>query len=259
MHPLSPYILVLGSGTSQPSVDRASPAFILRCGGEITLIDLGPGSLRQLARAGIHHSAVDQVLISHFHPDHTADLIHFLFATRHPPVLASRTPFRVAGPKGLSLLLSAFRQAYGRWVDIPGDIMSLLEWPLDETAALPLGSLSVQARQVSHTEHSLAYRIETPNARTVVYSGDTGPCDALIELAKHCHLLILECSFPEEQEAEGHLTPAQAGEIASEAAVDKLLLVHFYPQVLAVDIAARCRRSYKGDLVLGRDLLAVHF
>ncbi len=34
-------------------------------------------------------------------------------------------------------------------------------------------------------------------------------------------------------------------------------LLHFYPEVLAVDIAARCRRAFKGDLILGRDLPAV--
>ncbi|MCF8063142.1 MAG: ribonuclease Z [Deltaproteobacteria bacterium] len=257
MHPLETHILVLGSGTAQPSVDRASPAFILRCRGETTLIDLGPGTLRQLARAGIHHSAVDQILVSHFHPDHTADLIHFLFATRHPPVLAARTPFRIAGPVGLSSLLDALKQAYGRWIDIPGDILSVLEWPLAEAGPRALGALTVRARRMPHTEQSLAYRIETPGGRTVVYSGDTGPSDELIDLAKKCDLLILECSFPEERGVENHLSPKQAGEVASAAEPGKLLLVHFYPEVLAVDIAARCRKAYGGELVLARDLMAV--
>ena len=257
MHPLEPHIVVLGSGTGQPSVDRAGPGLILRCRGEITLIDPGPGALRQLARAGVHHGAVDQVLVTHFHPDHTADLIPFLFATRYPPVLDARTPFRIAGPEGLFSLMRALKQAYGRWIDIPGDRMTLLEWPLEQGGPRPLGSLSVRTRPVPHTEQSLAYRIETPGGRTVVYSGDTGPGDGLIDLAKRCDLLILECSFPEGMQAEHHLSPEQAGEMAAAAGPGKLLLVHFYPEVLAVDIAAGCRKAYKGELVLARDLLTV--
>jgi ribonuclease BN (tRNA processing enzyme) len=230
---------------------------MLRCGGEITLVDPGPGTLRQLARAGVHHTAVNQVLVSHFHPDHSADLIHFLFATRHPPLLAARAPFRIAGPEGLSCLLDALKQAWGRWLDIPGEVMTLLEWPLDEEGPRPLGGLTVSTRRVPHTEQSLAYRIETPGGRSLVYSGDTGPSEGLIDLAKGCDLLILECSFPEEQRVPNHLGPEQAGEAAAAAGPGKLLLLHFYPEVLAVDIAARCRRTYKGELVLARDLMAV--
>jgi ribonuclease BN (tRNA processing enzyme) len=200
---------------------------------------------------------VDQVLVSHFHPDHTADLTHFLFATRHPPVLAARTPFRIAGPEGLSSLVAALKQAYGRWIDIPGDLMTLLEWPLEQEGPRRLGSLTVRARPVPHTEHSLAYRIETPGGRTLVYSGDTGPSEGLIDLAKRCDLLILECSFPGEMQANGHLSPEQAGAVAAAAEPGKLLLVHFYPEVLGVDIAAGCRKAYRGELVLARDLMAV--
>jgi len=257
MHPLEPHIVVLGSGTGQPLAHRACPALILRCRGEITLIDPGPGTLRQLARAGIHHSAVDQVLVSHFHPDHTADLIHFLFATRHPPVLAARTPFRIAGPEGLRSFMEALKQAYGRWIDIPRDLMTLMEWPLDQEGPRPLGNLTVLTRPVPHTEQSLAYRIETPGGRTVVYSGDTGPGAGLIDLAKGCDLLILECSFPEGMQGDRHLSPERAGEAAAAAEPGKLLLVHFYPEVLAVDIAAGCRKAYRGELVLARDLMAV--
>ena len=69
---------------------------------------------------------------------------------------------------------------------------------------------------------------------------------------------ILDCSFPDGDEVEGHLTPSQAGKIASLAGVNKLLLVHFYPEVLATDIAKQCRRTYAGELILGSDLLHLH-
>jgi ribonuclease BN (tRNA processing enzyme) len=96
------------------------------------------------------------------------------------------------------------------------------------------------------------------SGKSFVYSGDTGPCSEIVDLARGTDLLILECSFPDGDDLEGHLTPSQAGQIARSAGVNKLLLVHFYPEVLATDVAKQCRRTYAGELILGRDLLHLH-
>ena len=257
MHPEKSSILILGSGTAQVSADRSCPAILLRTGQDLTLLDMGPGTLKQMARAGIPHTDLDRILITHFHPDHTAGLIHLLFATRHPPLLAARRPFLLAGPEGLKEFLSGLEQAYGRWVRLPSHIMDVLEWPSDSEEERPVGPLSISAARVRHTDRSLAYRIVTPDRKVVVYSGDTGVCDELIALANGCDLLILECSFPENRAVETHLTPRRAGFVAAAAEAAKLLLVHFYPEVMAVDVATEVRGAFGGELVLGRDLLAV--
>ncbi len=108
---------------------------------------------------------------------------------------------------------------------------------------------------VKHTPQSLAYRVELPWGKSFVYSGDTGFCSQIVDLAQGTDLLILDCSFPDGDEVEGHLTPFQAGRIASLAGVNKLLLIHFYPEVLATDMAKQCRTAYAGELILARDLL----
>lgn len=218
---------------------------------------MGPGTLRQLQRVGVPIQALDHVLLTHFHPDHSADLTSFLFATRHPAILRARQPFRLVGPKGLQDLVRGLEQAYGRWIQLPKHIMEPEEWPADPGLVHRLGKLLVRAESVRHTDACLAYRFETPDGATLVYSGDTGPCESLIALAKACDLLILECSVPEDAEQDGHLTPRRAGELAAAAGAKKLLLVHFYPDVLATDITTPCRRAYKGELVLGRDRLTL--
>ncbi|MBW1798645.1 MAG: MBL fold metallo-hydrolase, partial [Deltaproteobacteria bacterium] len=106
-----------------------------------------------------------------------------------------------------------------------------------------------------HTPESLAYRVEDQHGKNVVYSGDTGFCEELVDLAKGADLLILESSFPDGEEVEGHLTPSQAGRIATLANVNRLVLIHFYPECLSTDITAQCRKSYGGELTLGSDLL----
>ncbi|MBW2000171.1 MAG: hypothetical protein JRJ29_19705, partial [Deltaproteobacteria bacterium] len=113
----------------------------------------------------------------------------------------------------------------------------------------------VRAAHTLHTPQSLAYRVEKAGGKTLVYSGDTSCCDEIILLAKGCDLLILECSFPDGQAVEGHLTPSEAGRIAQSAGARKLLLLHFYPEILETDIAGSCRKTYQGELVLGRDLM----
>jgi len=257
MHPDIPFVTLVGSGTGVPAPDRGSPCLMVHYRNELTLLDLGPGAVRRLSGMGVPHSLVKNILITHFHPDHTADLIHFLFATRYPPVLEKRSPFRIIGPEGLLGLMNSFEQAYGRWIRLPGDILSIEEMPLDASRVLGLEHFTVSSARTAHTGRSLAYRLDFPAGSSLVYSGDTGPCEALITLAKGCDLLVLECSFPDGEEMEGHLTPGQAGEIASAAGAKKLVLVHFYPEVLPADISGLCRRRFQGELIIGRDRLTV--
>jgi ribonuclease BN (tRNA processing enzyme) len=78
-----------------------------------------------------------------------------------------------------------------------------------------------------------------------------------VELAKGSDLLILECSFPDDEAIAGHLTPSEAGDIAARAGAKKLVLTHFYPEILTTDIQAQCRKTYQGNLVLATDLMSL--
>ena len=251
-------LIILGSGTGQPLWDRGSPSLALFLAAHIVLFDVGPGTLRQLSRMGISHKKIKHIFISHFHPDHTADLIHFLFATRHPPILEKREPFIITGPQGFKDFFKQIQKAYGKWLTMPSEIMELQELDIQKRDRREYEAFDIVSQPVRHTAQSLAYRVVAPSGKSFVYSGDTGLCSEIVDLARGSDLLILECSFPDEEEVEGHLTPSQAGQIACSAGVNRLLLVHLYPEVLATDIAKQCRRTYSGELILGRDLLHLH-
>ena len=82
--------------------------------------------------------------------------------------------------------------------------------------------------------------------RRIVYTGDTGPSDALAAWARGCDLLVCECSLPTRDGHSGeHLTPEQCGELAAAAAPKHLALTHFYPPVERVDIRAHRRRALR--------------
>jgi len=251
-------LLILGSGTGIPMADRASPALVLTSMDRPVLFDIGPGTLRQLARVGISHERIGRVFITHYHPDHTADLVHFLFATRNPPVLARREPFTLVAPKGLAAFLEGLESAYCDWIRIPGHIMKLQELGTETEERRTYEGFHLVSRPTPHTVRSLAYRVTSSSSgKSFVYTGDTGFSTELAEFATGCDLLITEASFPEGREMEGHLTPSLAGRIAALAGVPRLVLTHFYPEVLGTDIVSQCRKTFHGEIVLGRDRLHI--
>lgn len=250
------HLVILGSGTGIPRADRASPALVLTSMSRPILFDIGPGTLRQLDKMGILHSRIGRILITHFHPDHSADLIQFLFVTRNPSVLAKREPFAVVAPMGFRDFLKGLHHAYGKWIEIPGKIMEVDELDTTKPDERIYAEFRIQSLPIHHTPQSLAYRVTSPSSgKSFVYTGDTGFAPELADFARNCDVLITEASFPEGQEGERHLSPSQAGRIASRAQAGKLVLTHFYPEVLRTDIVSQCRRTFDGELVLGRDFL----
>jgi len=248
-------IIIVGSGTTVPLAERASPSIAVFIDKGFLLMDIGPGTVRQLAIAGLTHEDIDYIAVSHLHPDHTADLIHLLFATRHPPVLKERKPFTVIGPRGFSRFLDLLKRPYGRWLDLPEGLMEIKELNTERGDRRELNGFTLLSAPVRHTPQSIGFRIEDSSGRSLVYSGDTGPCEELVDLARGADLVILESSFPDGQGVEGHLTPSLAGEIAARAGAKRLVLTHFYPECLRTDIEGQCRKTYQGELILATDLM----
>ena len=80
-------LIILGAGTGIPLTNFSSPSIAMKIKDRCTLFDIGPGTLHRLAKTGMSLASIDNVFITHFHPDHTADLIHLFFATRNPDIL----------------------------------------------------------------------------------------------------------------------------------------------------------------------------
>ena len=250
-------LIILGSGTAIPLRDRGSPSLVLIIEGSQILFDIGPGTLRQLTRVGTSHERIERIFLTHFHPDHTADLIHFIFAARNHAVLKRRKPFIITGPYGVARFVAALQDAYGDYLCLPPEMMRIEELEVGGMLKKDYGFFRIVAVPTNHTPNSLAYRVEGPTGKRVVYSGDTGFCDEIVDLARGADLLVLEAAFPEGREVDGHLTPSQAGRIATLAGVERLVLTHFYPECLMSDISSQCRKSYDGELILGEDKLHI--
>ena len=116
----------------------------------------------------------------------------------------------------------------------------------------------LHAKPVEHAGiPASAYRLETGDG-SIVFSGDTCYCEAIVEIADRADLLVIEAAIPHGPEGtEVHLTAAQAGRVAAEARVSKVVLTHLYPDCDLEDMAALCRREFDGEIVVAEDLLSI--
>jgi len=254
----SSQLIFLGTGTGVPSSDRASPALLLKLQDINVLIDLGPGALRQLSRISVEITDIDYILLTHLHPDHSADLAPFLFGTKYPPFLNDRRPFHLLAGSGIESFFERLKALYGQWIELPEGLLKVLPLHQDRPSENHFSSFSLLSAPVRHSSSSLGYRINLhDNRKSLVFSGDADYSTSLVELAKNSDLLVLECSFPEGQKVEGHLTPSLAGRIAREAGVKKLILTHFYPECQDRDLVGPCAREYSGPIKLAEDFLSI--
>jgi ribonuclease BN (tRNA processing enzyme) len=251
-----PRVTILGSGTCVPSLVRSSCAVLATMGETRILLDVGPGTMHQLLRAETTIFDLNFILISHLHPDHSGELVPLLFATKYPDTGRRQEPLTLVAGKGFGRFFNGLRSVYGQWIELPAPLMTIREMDTDGPDELQGEGFHLSTRPMTHSPESVGFRLSTPDGRSLVYSGDTDVTAELVRLAADADLLICECALPEGQKVPGHLTPAEAGQMASQAGVKHLVLTHFYPASEKEDLAAQCRRTYKGPLTLAHDLLS---
>ncbi len=242
-------LTVIGCSGSVPGPDSAASCYLIQAPFEgrtySLVLDLGSGAFGPLqGHLGPHD--IDAVALSHLHADHCLDLTALYVARRYGPGGPSPS-IPVHGPPGAA-------QRMARAYDLPVDPgmspeFDFLDW--DTTHAAGIGPFTVSAVRVVHPVETYAVRVEHDGA-ILVYSGDTGPCDALTGVARGADLLLAEASFVDSVENPSglHLTGRQAGEHASAAAVGRLLLTHIPPWTDAAEVLAEARMGFEGPIEL---------
>ncbi len=248
-------LTILGSGTGLPSARRGSPGLLVRAAGRRMLLDSGPGTLRNLVRTGVAPRDLTDIFYTHFHPDHTLDFLALVFALRNPEMEHPPAPIRVYAPAGFVDLQKGLRTGYGGWITPEPEFLDIIELPIRVAEIRIADSLTATCFPMNHTSTSLGYRIEENGRASVAFSGDTDDCDELVALGRDVDILVLECSFPDGQKREGHLTPSLAGAAAQKAGARKLALTHFYPPCDEVDVVSQCASAYDGPIIAAEDFM----
>lgn len=244
-------LAILGSGTAIPHPRRGASGYAcIASDGTALLLECGPGSTRRWPRHGLDFESVRGIVVTHHHVDHVCDVAAVMFG-RNVPEPPVKTPLLLAGPVGHARLVAGLEELYGPPVADRQGARTVAE--LGEGDAIACGAFRIEAREVRHVPGALGVRV-TSGGKTLAFSGDSGPCDALTELCRGVDLALLECSYPRERESTSHLTTETAARTARDAGVQRLVLTHFYAACDDVDVEAQVREAgYAGELHLAED------
>lgn len=239
-------ITVLGCSGSVGGPDSPASGYLLRAPDTPPLvIDFGPGVLGALQRH-IDPSSV-HVLLSHLHADHCLDMPGlFVWRRYHPSPPAGKAV--IYGPSDTWSRLGAASSPYGGQIDDCSDTFHVRHWVDGEPVRL--GALTVLPRVVAHPTESYGLRITDPAGASFVYSGDTGPCDTLVDLARGADVFLCEASWTHApgRPCQLHLSGTEAGQIAANAGVRELLLTHIPPWTSREDVISEAKAEFDGPV-----------
>ncbi|MEI7889188.1 MAG: MBL fold metallo-hydrolase [Actinomycetes bacterium] len=219
-------ITVIGRSPAWQDANGACSGYLVESGEAKILIDCGNGVFGKL-RGQLDHRDLDAVVISHSHGDHILDLFPFAYALIYGPPRTAGKPILYLPPGGMEVL----RTIAGSF-----DNETLIEDAFETVEYVPedgvtIGDIAIEMAEVPHFTRAYAMAISTSTQAKFVYGADCGVSGALVELARGAEVLMVEATLPAGQPADpqaesGHLTPAQAGQIARDAEVGRLVLTH---------------------------------
>ncbi|RUX78977.1 MBL fold metallo-hydrolase [Mesorhizobium sp. M7A.F.Ca.CA.001.07.2.1] len=282
--PMPDRLVILGS-KGGPALRPGGPwpsSSLLQIGGRSIVVDCGLGVTRGLVDAGIGLKSLDLIFITHLHSDHVLELGP-LIHTAWTAGLA--TPVHVFGPPGTDHYWQRFCQAMEFDIEIRivdegrpdiRDLVSIVEF--GEGQVVEQGGLTVSALRVEHppVTDCFALRFEH-SGKSVVFSADTAFFPPLADFAQGADILVHEAMLEEGIERlvartgngarlkdhllASHSFAEEAGSIASDAGVKRLVLNHLIPAddpgIGEADWTAAVRKTWAGDLTIARDGLVV--
>ncbi len=300
-------LLMLGTAGGPPlRKNRSEPATLLIVDGRPYLIDCGIGTVRRLVEVGIPSETIGTIFLTHLHPDHDLGLADVMANDYFHLDLASDTrKVNIYGPPQTSELV----EAAFHYISVPFEVFAAEEPGFQlgrpnrgltspfvsheiekEGVVYRDDKIQITAAENSHyvlmpaqfRPHfkSYSYRIQTPHG-VVVFTGDTGPSDAVVKLASGADVLIAEVEpsleelrgFIDHMAAQNHWPPARKqefgahmekehltvdslGELASKARVQSVLFYHYDPENKA-DQQARVtamKKYFQGPVLAPMDL-----
>ena len=247
-------LTVLGACGTYPAAGQACSGYLLEAtaGGETVKVwvDAGPGTLANLLRVADLPDLAG-IWVSHLHVDHVSDLLAANYALRYGDLEPPPAPVPVFGPRGWAEHVRGFLNT-GESEPIEG---AFEVHELGDGERIDLGPLRLEAVATLHSVETYGMRASA-GGRTLAYSADSGPCDALGRLADQADLFVCEAAWAEWPEGAPpiHLTPQAAGEWAAKARARRLLLTHLRPGCDTAAAIARAAEAYGGPVAAATEL-----
>ena len=281
-------VTLLGTGCPTPALNRASAGYLVEIGDEILVFDHGGGAHDNFLRTGKKATDLNTIFFSHLHTDHCLDYAR-LVHSRWDQGAGQIPELQVYAPAHMKRMTDLLFQENGVFhPDLDGRINSTGSRVVYENRGgkLPRGrpcpsitalcdgqiiesdNWKVTIREVLHQPgfiEAYGFRLETDEG-VLVYSGDTGPCKAINDLAKNADILIHMCYFVSGtfNQADGQLTSSghlEAARVAAAQNVKTLVATHFAPQMEPPGVREKCIAEmagiFSGRIVWGEDMMEI--
>jgi len=277
-------VILLGTGSPLNNPLRSKPSQIVLAGGKYFLVDCGGGTVSRLLEAGIPLEQINDVFFTHHHSDHDSGFIDFFISSWDSPTGTRLKPLRVYGPPTTKEAIGTMRQSLDydisvRQAHVPrsSEGVKIDYTEMREGVIYNDGQIKITVFPVEHNpvEDAVGYRFEY-KGKTVVFSGDTRPCENIVKYGRDADLLVHEAYNKEWMEAAGqkypektnlidkvmeyHSSTLEVAEEAQRAGVKYLVLTHLMPAPSPVwyweqYFIKGMRGIYNGKISVGRDLM----
>jgi len=209
-------LTVIGFWGGYPKKNGASSGYLLEHNGFQLLIDCGSGILAKLQNV-LQPEELDAVILSHYHPDHIADIGVLQHARLIQGYLGKKTAaLPIYGHPFADEEFSKFT-----YKDVTKGIA------YDPSQVLSVGPFQISFLKTNHPVPCYAMRI-TADEKSLVYTGDSSFKEEFITFSKDADVLLCECNFYGNQDGKsaGHMNSFETGYLAQNAGVKKLVLTH---------------------------------
>jgi len=248
-------LLILGSSNAISSRENENTHMAFLGQDRNVLVDCVNNPLHRLEVYGVTYDNLTDLILTHFHPDHVSGAPLLLMDMW---LRGRRAPLDIYGLHHTMDRIESLMAMYS-WADWP-DFFPVTFHRLPATERIPLmenDEFCIQASPVHHLVPTIGLRIELKqNQKIIAYSCDTEPCQEVVRLASGADILLHEASG----ESVGHSSAGQAGEIARQAEVGALYLIH-YPtgEYTDKELVQKAKRQFSGEVRLATDLMSLEF
>lgn len=247
-------VTVLGGFAGLTSTGAGASGYLIRHGETSIVVDLGPGTLAELRRH-VDIRTLDAIIVSHGHLDHVSDIPGLHHVLRYSPTpMPSTIPLLL--PPGASRQLHLWRDAMPGWDD---EVLASREY--DPSVEMTVGEISVRFAPTVHPLQGWAMRFSAPEAGSIGYTADTGPSADLDPLFDGVGVLISEATLivaDEPAETRGHLTAAEAGQLAGRTRASTLILSHRWEESDESTLLTEAAKAFAGPILLAAPGLTVN-
>jgi ribonuclease Z len=250
-----PKVIILGSSNAIPTRDNENTHMVVVGSERMVLVDCVSNPILRLEQAGLDFNDLTDVILTHFHPDHVSGLPLLLMDMW---LMGRKKPINVFGLHYTLDRIEDLMNFYS-WAEWPDFFpVAFYRLPASEmSSVIDCPDFRIYSSPVRHLIPTIGMRIEFNHTRKVMaYSCDTEPCQQVVRLAAGADVLIHEAAGA----SLGHSSAAQAGEVATQAEVGALYLIHYPTGRFANgDLVGEARQKYKGQVALAKDFMVLDF